>query len=111
MPLTPLLLQATLGVDIVKPTGSSTWVVNNVATLGAGATATADVFFTTVWDAWTSAERTAIQSFTTGGGGLVIAGEGWSWYDAGYRMASLPGNKLLSPLNVLSWTQVYTDAD
>lgn len=86
-------------------------MLNDVTQLGAGASAIADVFFTTVWDTWTSTQRSAIQTFATSGGGLVIAGEGWSWYDEGWSMSSLPGNKLLAPLNVLAWTEVYTDAD
>lgn len=98
-------------MDVVKPTGTTSWVVNDVRVLGTGASAIADVFLTTVRDSWTSAESTAIRSFVQAGGGLVIGGEGWSWYDMGYTISSLPGNKLLAPLNVLAWTEVYTDAD
>lgn len=103
--------QATLGVDIVKPTGKTSWFLNDPTLLGTGTSAIADVFLTTTWDSFTLAQRTAIQTFVQSGGGMVIGGEGWSWYDAGYTMASMPGNKLLAPLNVLAWTEVYTDAD
>lgn len=106
-----MFLQATIAVDMLKPTGQTNWMLSDVTQLGSGATAIADVFITTVYSVFSPAQRAAIQAFVLGGGGLVIGGQGWSWTQAGNNLSALQGNMLLAPLNVVTWTDTVTVGD
>lgn len=86
-------------------------MLTDATQLGAGSTAIADVFITTVYSVFSATEQAAIRAFVQSGGGLVIGGQGWSWTQAGNSISTLPGNVLLAPLNVVAWTDNVTAAD
>lgn len=97
---------------MVKSTGQASWMLTDVTQLLSNGTAIADVFITTVYSVFSAAEQAAIQTFVLGGGGLVIGGQGWSWtQQAGNSIGTLPGNVLLAPLNVVTWTDATTVGD
>lgn len=103
--------QASISVDLLKPTGQASWTVSDVTQLGSGGTAIADVFVTTAYSVFSAAEQAAIQAFVLGGGGVLIGGQGGSWTQAGKSISSLPGNVLMAPLNVVTWTDTVTTGD
>lgn len=91
---------AAIGVNFVKPTGQTSFLLSSPSLLIGTGGAIADVYLTTAHVVYTSTELAALTSFIQGGGGLVTGGQGWSSSD----ITTFPGNLLLAPLNVVDWT-------
>jgi hypothetical protein len=73
------------------------------------------------WSAFSDAEAAAVERFVAEGGGLLMAGLGWSWIENGphtlgdqpaQALASYPMNRIAQPFNVV-WTgePIWTRSD
>jgi len=94
------------GIDIVPPSGRSTFFLDaaDLLNLASGADALLDVYITTAYVEYTRQQRDALGAFVTGGGGLLIGGQTWSDYSEG-NVETYPGNVLMAQLDAgITWT-------